>query len=135
MILHAPGRLPAGRVIEEPTGLVDLHATLVEACGGTIDWNIEGESRMPHIRGEAAPDEGIVYGESEYSLRSFGWAPVHTLWQGRWKYIDAKEPELYDILADPDELTNRAAAEGGTLDALRSALAEHRSSQSLRYPF
>ena len=41
-----------------------------------------------------------------------GWAPLRVDRAGRWKYIDAPEPELYDLSADPGEQHQRLASAG-----------------------
>jgi hypothetical protein len=40
-----------------------------------------------------------------------GWAPLRALVRGRYKYIDAPRPELYDLRADPNERRNLLSAE------------------------
>jgi hypothetical protein len=40
-----------------------------------------------------------------------GWSPLLGVRTAQHKYIRAPEPELYDLAADPRELTNRAALE------------------------
>ena len=40
-----------------------------------------------------------------------GWAPLRSMRAGRWKYIDAPEPELYDLSTDAAERTNVIASE------------------------
>ena len=41
---------------------------------------------------------------------------------GRWKYIAAPRPELYDLRQDPTEAHNLVAAEPARATALRTAL-------------
>ncbi|XP_004867433.1 arylsulfatase D [Heterocephalus glaber] len=49
-----PGVLPAGRVIREPTSLMDVFPTVVELAGGQVprDRVIDGRSLLPLLRGE-----------------------------------------------------------------------------------
>ncbi|MFT4540192.1 MAG: arylsulfatase A-like enzyme/cytochrome c-type biogenesis protein CcmH/NrfG [Planctomycetota bacterium] len=131
LIVFDPRNSANARVVSDPVGLVDLHTTMVELCGGTVDWGVEGGSLLPAVRGEAFESRPI-YSESEYALRSFGWAPLHSLVHGDWKYIEAPEPELFNVVLDPQELDNRAQHEPRVLAEMRAALAEHRSAQSVR---
>lgn len=47
----------------------------------------------------------MTYGESVYP-QSFGWAALRSLQAQSYKYIDAPEPELYDLAKDPGERMN-----------------------------
>ena len=56
-----------------------------------------------------------MYSESLYASNHLGCAPLLSMRVGRYKYIDAPKPELYDLSQDPGEATNiyglrRAAA-------------------------
>jgi tetratricopeptide (TPR) repeat protein len=64
----------------------------------------------------------VTYAESLVPLLHFGWSDLRVIREGRWKYIQAPRPELYDLSRDPGESDNRAAAEPARADALRAAL-------------
>jgi hypothetical protein len=51
------------------------------------------------------PQELEAYAESNYPQR-FGWSPLRSLRDGRFKLIDAPRPELYDLEHDPFEQRN-----------------------------
>ncbi|XP_010381795.1 arylsulfatase D isoform X1 [Rhinopithecus roxellana] len=55
-IFHWPGVLPAGRVIGEPTSLMDVFPTVVQLAGGEVpqDRVIDGHSLMPLLQGAEA---------------------------------------------------------------------------------
>jgi tetratricopeptide (TPR) repeat protein len=48
-----------------------------------------------------------VYGESMYARDHLGCSPLFSVRVGRYKYIDAPKPELYDLDSDPRETQNR----------------------------
>lgn len=113
-MLHGPG-FQAGGQIRELVSLIDLPPTLLDAAGIKVPEDMQGRSLMPLIRGEddAWPDDVFV----QISESQIGRA-VRTR---RWKYsvsvpnsyrIDAPgsdtyvEEFLYDLEADPYELTN-----------------------------
>lgn len=119
LIVAGPSPLRAGTTVATPVGLVDVRATLHEILGTASPAPADGVSFAPALRGESARERPILL-ESEYSQRSFGWAPLRGVVSERWKWIRAPEPELYDLSADPRETRNRAADEPGeraTLDA------------------
>jgi tetratricopeptide (TPR) repeat protein len=49
---------------------------------------------------------GPVYAETRIPNLHFGWAPLRSIRDGQYKYIDAPDPELYDLKKDPAELIN-----------------------------
>ncbi|XP_033616138.1 arylsulfatase D [Fukomys damarensis] len=53
-LLRAPGVLPPGREIHEPTSLMDVFPTVVQLAGGQVpqDRVIDGRSLLPLLRGE-----------------------------------------------------------------------------------
>jgi hypothetical protein len=62
-----------------------------------------GVSLTPLMNGEQQELE--AYAESVYPQR-FGWSPIRSLRDGRFKLIDAPRPELHDLERDPFEQTN-----------------------------
>jgi len=130
LIMHGPG-VPAGTVIDTPVGLVDVAPTIYELMGWPIPALTEGRSLAGALRGEALASDPI-YMESEYGLRSFGWAPLRGLVSGNWKYIHAPEAELFDCVADPGELDNRMDRERDQGGRLAQALQRLRANATIR---
>jgi tetratricopeptide (TPR) repeat protein len=52
----------------------------------------------------------------------YGWAPLAAVTDGRWRYIAAPRPELYDLAEDPGELANRVADQPDEAARLRAVL-------------
>ncbi len=69
--------------------------------------------------GEEAPP---IYAETYFPQFFMGWSPLRTIQTGRWKFIEAPEPELYDLSADPAEKVNLIEREPATATALRRVL-------------
>jgi tetratricopeptide (TPR) repeat protein len=90
----------------------------VQAPGGAI----HGRSLAPALAGGPAGEEPVVYAESLVPLLHFGWSDLRVLREGRYKYIQAPRPELYDLKTDPGEVANLAAKEPARAEALRRAL-------------
>ena len=55
-------------------------------------------------------------------LLQYGWSDLRAVRDGRWKYILAPKPELYDLDRDPGELHNLVDAEAGRARALRGSI-------------
>ena len=108
LMIAAPA-LPAGRV-DTPVSTLDLTPTLGELAGidlsGILAWT-DGESLVPVASG-AARQAPVRF---EYAAEATE-APLVGIREGRWKYIHCEldPPQLYDLDADPHELTNLATA-------------------------
>jgi len=121
MILSWPDHLPAGLHISSPVRGIDLAPTLLDLAGQPPLAGMQGQSLAPLIRDRRdAPLS--AYGETYFPLFYMNWAPLRSIQDDRWKFIDAPDPELYDLAADPREQTNLAAREPSRAAALRGAL-------------
>lgn len=102
LLIHWPQSQQPARV-ETPVGLVDIAPTLLDYLNIPIPASFAGKSFLKTTFRN-------VYGESFHAHDSFGWAPLRSLRQGNWKYIDAPRPELYNLASDPGEKVNAIAS-------------------------
>ena len=121
VIWPAPAGSPPG-LHEGAFRQIDFPATAFELLG-LAPGDAPGTGH-PVERGGPRP----AYLESLYARLHYGWAPLTALQEGRWKYIEAPEPELYDLENDPGERDNVApdhpdvtSSFAATLDSLASA--------------
>ena len=111
-------------VVKEPVRLIDVAPTLADFVGIAAGAGAEGRSLRPLMTGRGTGEEPPpVYAETYFPQFFMGWAPLRSLRVGRWKFIEAPEPELYDLSVDPDERNNVIAREAARAQALRRALA------------
>ena len=116
LVVRAAGLVPAGRVIEEQVRLVDLAPTLLELAGVPRPSDIQGQSFAGLLRGR----RGSYVEQPIVSADLIGGESVRTRQQ---KFIStAKGPLLYDLVADPGETANRAAADAAGVAAARVVL-------------
>lgn len=122
LIVAWPGRLrPAA--IETPVRLIDVTPTVLDLAAGIAAGGADGRSLRAVLEGGHDPDEPLpAYAETYFPQVFMQWAPLRALHAGRWKYVDAPEPELYDLQADPGELRNLAALDTTRLATMRRAL-------------
>lgn len=122
LIVSWPGVL-APAVVARTVRLIDVAPTLTDLVGaGGID-GVEGESLRPLFSGQGSVDEPPpAYAETYFPQHFMQWAPLRAIEAGRWKYIDAPEPELYDMQADRAEQRNLAGDEPARTASLKRAL-------------
>ena len=123
LLLRGPG-VVAGTRLAVTARSVDLFPTVLDLLGlapgeGT---RLSGRSLAAALRGGAAPSNEPTYAESLTPLLHFGWSDLRALRDGRWKYIQAPRPELYDLRDDPKEAHDLALALPTRAEALRAAL-------------
>lgn len=105
LIAWAPGRIRPARV-GTPVSQLDLAPTLLELAGVEPAYGLDGRSLAPALSGDALPDADVV---AEYLAEGVQ-APAVMVVRGRHKLIWCADdpPQLYDLVADPDELRNLA---------------------------
>ncbi len=109
LIANAPGRF-APRRIAANVSLVDLLPTFAALAGGVEPIEpVDGHDLLPMCEGADSGRSDTVYGEymAEGTL-----APLFMIRRGRYKYVccEGDPPQLYDLVDDPHELNNLAAA-------------------------
>lgn len=131
LIVAAPGRVPAGRVVDTPVSLMRLAPTVLDLAGlqSTAPSPFEGRTLSAHWTGGDAPAEP-VYSEVSQGINTLPWLPVtkgamQSVILNGWHYIrggDGSE-ELYDFDGDPAEAVNRIndPAVAPQLEAARAA--------------
>jgi choline-sulfatase len=113
---------------------VDVFPTVLDLAGirrpHTADA-LAGRSLAPLLRG-AVPtiDDAPVFAESLTPRLHYGWSDLRSVRDGRWKFILAPRPELYDLARDPNEQRNLADAEPTRARALRAVLDRHLASEN-----
>src|SRR5712692_3220558 len=125
LILKLPKEQEAGRVIDEQVRTTDIMPTILELLGIPTPESPDGTSLKPFILGTEAAQR-TVFGETDYPLR-FGWAPLRSVRREGFKFIEAPQPEFYDLRSDPGELRNRYVPWDTTVQKLRKMLAELRA--------
>lgn len=117
LILWGPGRVPAGKVVEETVQSIDLAPTLIELSGLPVPQTMQGQSLLPLLQGEGKWRRRPAISERKRSeaFRDPRTANgVAIVWDG-WKLIenaerppDRPEYELFDHRKDPLNFVNVA---------------------------
>ena len=127
LIVSCPQEITTPRRIPGVVRSVDVAPTLLELAGLQLTGRFDGTSLASFCRLGEGP-ELVAYGESEYTNRSFGWAPLYSVTEAVWKYIAAPTPELYDRTNDREEMTNLAADRPESAALLVGLLADQMAS-------
>ncbi|MGD0362799.1 MAG: sulfatase-like hydrolase/transferase [Bryobacteraceae bacterium] len=129
LIVHWPDGAPSRPARDDrPGGLIDLAPTVLDFLHLPAPPSFEGRSLLD------AGGERDVYSESLYAHDGFGWAPLRSLREGSYKYIEAPHPELYNLAADPHELVNLYGQDPARAQALRSKLRKLVASHAPKEP-
>ncbi len=108
-IMHVPGG-PAGMRVKESVGHVDVMPTILSMLElpteGELDEQMSGRDLTPLIAGLKYEPSRPYYSETFLPYYTYGWEKLRVMRKGRWKFIEAPESELYDLLKDPRELSN-----------------------------
>ena len=107
LIIHWPdGREKATPRVDTPASLMDVAPTVVQIAGIPPPREFQGRSLLELLHPGASDAARAVYSESLYAHEHFECAPLRSVRLGRYQYIQAPKPELYDLAADPGETRN-----------------------------
>ncbi|MES1245272.1 MAG: sulfatase-like hydrolase/transferase [Acidobacteriota bacterium] len=119
LMVKLPKSERGGSAVKEPAQLLDVFPTLLGLAGLPAPQGLQGHSLfgLAGVSGERT-----VLAETFYPRLHLGWSELHSAIRGGSHYIEAPEPELYDLGADPAEKTNVLARERRTYAELRKAV-------------
>jgi len=114
-----PGKLPAGKLYEQPVIALDVLPTALKAAGLQPPSDMDGVDLLPHLSGEfdAVPHTSLYW--------RFG--PQKAIRRGQWKLVDWRDFdkkknsgwELYDLSKDVAEQHDLAASQSQLVTQLR----------------
>lgn len=120
LILAGPD-VPVG-VCDTPVSLLDVSGTIASQFGARISA-ASGASDLMSVLAQPTDDDRVVFSEYHAAGAVSG---AFMLRKGRWKLIHyvGFDDELFDLVSDPEELTNRAEdpACAAVLDDLKAEL-------------
>ena len=131
LLIRTPYGALRGRRVSDLVRSVDVLPTTLDLLGIGAPQEVEGRSVIPLMTGAARELGLAAYAEAVYPRYHFGWSDLRSLTSGRFKFIDAPRPELYDLETDPHEQRNlyserqalgaRMAAEVKSIEAAHPA--------------
>lgn len=129
-----PGRIPAGRVLEDNASLIDIFPTVLAGLGVPAPGELQGADLGPLLRGsEQPPERGPVFviAPKESGIvgaREGRFKMIHTPAQpptaSAGRPFDPPGWALFDLQADPGETRDVAAAHPEVAKRLQAAILE-----------
>ena len=121
-----PGKLPAGKVYDQPVSTLDffptaLAAAAISPASGNQASRLEGVNLLPFLDG--------TYTAAPHDILAWRFGPQKAIRKGNWKLVDARDMaaktqsgwQLYDLNADIGEKQNLAASHPDKVAELSAA--------------
>jgi len=121
VIVKLPQNQSAGKRVRARASLVDIAPTILEVAGVAVPSQMQGQSLLRIAKAAPGTDQP-VYCASAFPQQAFGWSALESWRAGKYLYIRAPQPELYDLLADPGAKRNLAQNSKATLETIAAQL-------------
>ncbi len=119
LLLKLPQDQNAGKRVSARASLVDVAPTVLEVAGVPVPAQMQGQSLLRIARTNS---DQASYAVSDFPQRAFGWSSLESWRAGKYVYIKAPRPELYDLKADPGATRNLAQTSKATLETIAGQL-------------
>ncbi len=104
LVIRTPWGLSGRRTLQ--TSGIDVMPTVLDLVGLAPQPGIDGHSLALAMLDPRASADRIAYSETYFPRYHFGWQHLRAARSREYKFVDAPEPELYDLRADPGETKN-----------------------------
>ena len=111
-------------VVETPTETTSICPTLMalNTLKTSVNLDRHALTLQTENAGSPADDENSLYHEIQLPRLHYHWSELRAVRAGRFKYILAPRPELYDLISDPHELHNLVSERSILASKLREQL-------------
>jgi len=121
LVLKLPKNQMAGKQIKNHARLLDIAPTVLAEAGIPVPAQMQGQSLMRIAQASSQADQP-AYSRSELPHQGFGCSVLESWRVGKYLYIRAPKPELYDLSVDPNATHNLAPSAKATLETMASQL-------------
>jgi arylsulfatase A-like enzyme/Tfp pilus assembly protein PilF len=121
LLVKLPQNAMAGKRVKGRVRLLDVAPSVLEAAGIPVPSQMQGQSLLRMAKANADADQP-VYARSDFPQQAFGWSALESWRAGKYLYIRAPKPELYDLSADPNATHNLAQSSKATLETMAAQL-------------
>ena len=121
LLLKLPANQLAGKKVSSRVRTLDIAPTVLEAAGIPVPSQMQGQSLL-RIANSSTGVDLPVYSGTDFPRQAFGWSALESWRSGKYLYIRAPKPELYDLSVDPGATHNLAQTSKAILQTLASQL-------------
>jgi choline-sulfatase len=121
LVLKLPKNQMAGKQIKNRARLLDIAPTVLAVAGVLIPPQMQGQSLM-RVAEASSQNDQPAYSRSELPQQGFGCSVLESWRAGKYLYIRAPKPELYDLSVDSNATRNLAQSSKATLETMASQL-------------
>lgn len=120
------GASPPPASFAGPVALTDVFTTIGRAAA--LPAFVPPSGTVSLLEAAQGPPDGErrIFSETLFPRIHFGWSELRSLLDGRWHYIEAPQPEFYDLREDPGEKTNLVEGRPAPFRQLRIAMESFR---------
>jgi tetratricopeptide (TPR) repeat protein len=121
LVLKLPKNRLAGKQTKNRARLLDVAPTVLAEAGVAVPAQMQGQSLIRISQASSQADQP-AYSRSEFPHRGFGCSVLESWRAGKYLYIRAPKPELYDLSNDVGATRNLADSAKATLDTMAAQL-------------
>ncbi len=121
LVLKLPRNQTAGKQIKNRARLLDIAPTVLTVAGVPVPAQMQGQSLM-RIAESTSQNDQAAYSRSDLPQQGFGCSLLESWRAGKYLYIRAPKPELYDLSVDANATHNLVQSSKATLDTIASQL-------------
>lgn len=126
--LHVPliMRLPGSKKVKTIAAQVstaDIMPTILQALKLPVPSPVQGRSILPLVENTGEQPPQSLYAETFLPRLHFNWSELRGLELGKYHFIEAPKPELYDVSKDPGEINNLYSEKKAVAEEMRAKLA------------
>jgi arylsulfatase A-like enzyme/Tfp pilus assembly protein PilF len=121
LLLKLPKSQMAGKQTKNRARLLDVAPTVLAVAGIAIPAKMQGQSLIRIAQANSQEDQP-AYSRAELPNRGFGLGVLESWRAGKYLYVRAPKPELYDLVSDPGAMRNLAQTAKATLETMASQL-------------
>jgi len=121
LLVKLPQDQSAGKRVRARASLIDIAPTLLELAGVAVPSQMQGQSLLRIANANPNADQR-AYSTSDFPMRAFGWSGLESWRAGKYLYIKAPRPELYDLSSDPATAHNLAQSSKAILETTAAQL-------------
>ena len=121
LLVKLPQNQNAGKRVRSRASLVDIAPTVLEVAAVSVPSQMQGQSLLRIAKGSGSADQPI-YSRTDFPQRAFGWSSLESWRAGKFLYIHAPKPELYDLASDPGATRNLAQSSTAAAETMAAQL-------------